>query len=638
MAAKFIAEEGELKGLTLSMEEGEQWVIGRDPDVCQLLIEDSSTSRKHLICRTSPEGIILENLSDTNPVLVNDTEVTEPLLLKNGDAVKIGNGMFRFYTEEAPQEVEELEAEEVPESEEVEEEPVVEAEEEAVEEEEPHVETPEEELEIFSEEEPEHETIYEEVSEEDKGILAEIDFDLKETGRWLLKVIGGPNNGAEFTMQTGNSYVIGTDPTSCDVVFHDTSVSRQHARITISETDTLTIEDLKSRNGTLIDGETVEGRIPLESNALVTMGTTSFLVFDREGDMQTIISPLLPSIVKVLQSEEEKKRAEEAAELAAEELAKISEGAELEKPEEKVQNALGAFILIGIITGLFVIVGIGTTTLFQSEPVQIKEQVNYAAGLDRALSPFPTVIRSYNNNTGRLLLVGHVLTLSDKNQILYNLQGLDFIRRIDHRGLIIDELVWRETNQILARDPKWKGISVHSPTAGTFVLSGYLQSRKQAEDLSDYITANFPYLDLLDRQIIVEEDVITSVEIQLDNVRIQNLSIQINNGELTLSGGLSKEQIVTLDRLVRQFREIPGIRNVKTFINELEAEQTMINITDRYTVSGFSHQDGVNLNVIINGRILTRGDVLDGRTITNIRSTAIFLEKDGVKYRIDYNQ
>jgi len=228
--------------------------------------------------------------------------------------------------------------------------------------------------------------------------------------------------------------------------------------------------------------------------------------------------------------------------------------------------------------------------------------------------------------------------LSDKNQLLYNLQGLEFLKSLDDTGLIVDEYVWRETNSILNRDKRWKGISVHSPTAGTFILSGYLQTRKQAEELSDYITANFPYLDLLERRVIVDEDVITSVEISLEKANIRHVTIQMNNGELTLSGQLAREQVVALDRLMRKFREITGVRNIKSFISEVEPEQTMINITNRYQVTGFSHQDGVNLNVVINGRILSRGDALDGMTITSIRPTVIFLEKDGVKYRLDYKQ
>lgn len=294
--------------------------------------------------------------------------------------------------------------------------------------------------------------------------------------------------------------------------------------------------------------------------------------------------------------------------------------------------------MIGIVVGLFAVVGVGTMSLFKSTPVQIKETIDYNSLLAQAMRHFPTVRYSFNPNNGKLLLIGHVLTQSDKNQLMYNLQGLEFLKGVDDSGLIIDELVWRETNQVLGRDRRFRGISVGSPEAGKFVLSGYLQTRKQAEELSDYITANFPYLDILDRRVIVEEDVLTQVETDLDKAGLRNLSVAIENGELTISGGASREQLAKIDRLVRQFREIQGVRNVKSFINEIAPDQTMVNITDKYRVSGFSHQGGVNLTVVINGRILRRGDVLDGMTITNIRPNVIFLEKNGVKYRIDYNQ
>ncbi|MBA3816315.1 MAG: FHA domain-containing protein, partial [Parachlamydiaceae bacterium] len=107
-----------------------------------------------------------------------------------------------------------------------------------------------------------HDSIFSDESS-DKDAIAQINFGLIDTGRWLLKVISGPNNGAEFSMATDSSYLLGTDPNSCDIVFHDTSVSRQHARISIAQDDTLTVEDLKSRNGTTVDGESLLGKQPL---------------------------------------------------------------------------------------------------------------------------------------------------------------------------------------------------------------------------------------------------------------------------------------------------------------------------------------------------------------------------------------
>ena len=156
----------------------------------------------------------------------------------------------------------------------------------------------------------------------DENSIAQINFGMNETGRWLLKVVSGPNNGAEFYMQAGHSYILGTDTHSSDIVFHDTSVSRQHAKITVTAEDTLVIEDLKSRNGIMISGKQLEGKDTLSPSVIVTIGTTSFVVYDREGEMHTIISPLLPSIVKVLQHDEHKESQEMEKEGAPQESGK----------------------------------------------------------------------------------------------------------------------------------------------------------------------------------------------------------------------------------------------------------------------------------------------------------------------------
>lgn len=691
MAAKLVAEEGLLKGLVLSLDEGEQWVIGRDPDACQLLVEDPSASRKHLVCRTTPQGILVENLSTTNPVQVNDEEVKEPRLLQNGDAVKIGSGLFRFYAEAAAQlfkdtsSKESLTNGETSESaspevslakDETNKDAAESKEEEAVEhsgdaqganEEDAHevVESHEESHEELiqqeskdlpnitpqndelSEEEVDipHHSIFEE-EPSDKDALAEINFGLLDTGRWLLKVIGGPNNGAEFSMTAGSSFVIGTDPNSCDIVFHDTSVSRQHARISVSQDDALTIEDLKSRNGTLIDGESLKAKHPLAVNTLVSMGTTSFIVFDREGEMQTIISPLLPSIVKVLQKEEAQKPDETALAAAAltstppsvSTLASSSAAVSELPPPTHPTATIGAFILIGIITGIFVIVGIGTSTLFKSEPIAVTETVDPAQLLDQALTPFSSGVKyTFNKNTGQLLLVGHVLTSSDKNQLLYSLQGLKFIKNIDDSGIVIDEYVWHEINQVLEKNPNWQGITVHSPSPGHFILSGYLKTRAQADRLSEYMSNNFPYLDLLEKRIVVDEDVINSVNSLADNMGFKNLTVKLDNGEVLVSGKVPAGKSADLDAFIAQVKTLPGVRSVRNLIAEVAPEQSIIDISDKYEVTGSSKQGGI-LNVVINGRILTKGDVLDGMTITSIQANTVYLQRDSVKYRINYSQ
>lgn len=491
---------------------------------------------------------------------------------------------------------------------------------------------------------PQRDTIFGE-EDSDKAALAEINFDLVDAGRWLLKVIAGPNNGAEFSMHSASSYVIGTDPTSCDIVFHDTSVSRQHARITLASDDGMMIEDLKSRNQTLIEGEAIKSKTKLLPNAVVTVGTTSFTVYDREGEMQTIISPLMPAIVKVLQKEEPPKAVSSAPSSATNEVAAPVMPAVEEPPAvtiapkqpEKAAHALGAFIVLGIVSGLFVIIGLGTAALFRSEPVVLEHEAHPTDIIAEALHSFPGITPYFNKSTGTLQLMGHVLTQADKQRLYYSLQGLSFIKNIDDSGVIIDEYVWQETNMVLSKDPNWKGISVMSPSPGKFILSGYLQTRNQADHLSEYIANNFLYLDLLEKRIIVEEDVVNKANNILSNAGFRDIAIKMENGELTLTGGFPTNKEEQLQSTIEELNKIPGVRDIKNLTAKLAPDQSVINISDKYEVTGFSRR-GATYSIVIHGRILTTGDEIDGMQITEIRPNAVLLEKDTVKYRIDFSR
>src|ERR1700733_1445616 len=266
MGAEFIAEEGVLKGLILSLESSEVWTIGRDPDLSDIAIEDPKASRVHLRVLKKEEGYFVENLSATNPILVGDAPVSTPMLLHEGDLLTIGGSIFRFYPAGAPAAygfVSEKQYEEEGESEkrEPEEEPVekLHEEEEPAEElheaaeERPQVEDKKFDEEVFEEGElsleraPAEEVFGEALFDESK--VPQLDIDLTQTTRFILKVIAGPNTGAEFALDLDGTYLSGTDTVSCDIIFNDLSVSREHARLHVSKEGIITIQDLGSRNG-----------------------------------------------------------------------------------------------------------------------------------------------------------------------------------------------------------------------------------------------------------------------------------------------------------------------------------------------------------------------------------------------------
>ncbi len=63
---------------------------------------------------------------------------------------------------------------------------------------------------------------------------------------------------------------IGREPTST-VCINDASVSRGHARITVSDNQA-TLEDLKSKNGTSVMGEAIKGPTVLKDGDEVEFG------------------------------------------------------------------------------------------------------------------------------------------------------------------------------------------------------------------------------------------------------------------------------------------------------------------------------------------------------------------------------
>lgn len=608
MGAELVGEQGTLNGLTLTLEREGDWVIGRDPDESNLLIKDPSASRKHALCRKAKGGYVLRNLSATNPALVNDVPAENETPLKDGDRVKIGDTIFRFALvtkKETEEDVAMATAER----------------------EEEHEESKDE-METY------YDTIFQDEDDQEEVSLAKIDFRIEEAGRWLIKVIAGPNTGAEFSMHPGAQYLVGTDSDSCDIVFHDVSVSRQHAKLVVGGDNELYIEDLNSRNGVLVNDELIAARTALKSNSLVTLGTTTFLIIDREGSRETIVSPPVTSMRERFRPQGAP-AAESARPKGEKQLGDLVDIYE-EDLQKKSVSAVGTLVLLAILTGVFVIVAIGATSLFREERV-VTAQVDYDKGIQDALRDFPQIRYSFNRVTGKLLLIGHVLNAVDKNQIMYNLQGMKFITGIDD-NVVIDEYVWQETNRILGKNPDWRGVTVIASAPGKFQMTGYLKTRAQEASLNDYMNVNFPYLDLLDRQIVVEEVLLDTVRKRLQDGQFFDVAPQINNGELALTGVMRFGTGPALTALTEEFQTLRGVKSVRNYVVELAQEESLIDLSNQYAVTGHSGKGGANQSVVINGKILSRGDTLDGMTITSIKRNIIMLEREGFKFKIEYNQ
>ena len=580
MAGFLVAEEGPLAGLIVRFEEGEEWILGRDPDISYQVLEDPMVSRKHVICRKTDEGYVLENLSAINPATVNGKPVEEPILLQEGDTVQVGNVFFHFTLKDP---AEQQEAKE----------------------------------ELSDEGSP---TIYEE--SDDLGALA---FSGAADSRWIIKVISGPNAGAEFGLHEGSTFVIGKDPATCDILFQDLSVSRQHAKIVSGKDGKVTIEDLGSLNKVLINGQETSGITELKTQDLIALGTTSFLVIDQQQTRETIISPTA-GMDYIPPSQEE----------GAEGVQDTGEEAAVAKNWKKMVIPTRHLILAGVFA-ILLILGLGSVfSLFKSEVVT-HSVADESQEISKTLTQFPEVEFSYNPSSGKIFLLGHVMTEIDQQEMIYLLKSLPFVKKMED-NVIIDELVWENTNALMMKNAAWRGVNLSSIVPGHFVLRGYVQTLEDATKLSEYININFPYLDKLDNQVVVENTLEAQIQSVLTENQFGNVTFQFSNGELILAGRVPSNQESAYNTTVTTLKKLQGVRLVKNFVVLSKPTSDIVDISSKYKVTGSSKYGNTNQYVVINGKILSVGSELDGMTIINMENNSIFLEKDGIKYKINYNQ
>lgn len=568
MTSFLIVEEGPLSGLVVRFEEGEEWVIGRDPTSVYQVLEDPMVSRKHVVIRLVDDAYLIENLSAINVASLNGKPITAPTPLHEGDLVRIGGVLLRYSTQDPVGEADLVEGEE-------------------------NFSTPS----IFEEE----------------GELDHFRFVGEGPSKWMIKVVSGPNSGAEFAIEKGATYVMGKDPTTCDIAFHDLSVSRQHAKVYINTDNLIEIEDMGSKNGTYLNGKIIERGTPLNSSDLVALGTTTLLVIDREQSRATIVSSPAPNVTE-------------------------------ETPEEKETSGdwketliLKKHLIGGATFLMLLLIGLGSlVSLFSSHQVIVSHQ-DEGTKVQETLKRFPYVQFNLTENTGKIFLVGHVMTDVSHQELLYMIRSLPFIRTVED-NVIIDELVWSNFNALLVRTPAWRGVSVTSRNPGNFVLRGYVDTMDVLADLDEFITMNFPYTDHLDNEVVVEKTLNSEVQSLLIEKGFSSVTFQLGGGEVLLAGRVNTSAKASFDGLLLELKQVRGIKQVKSFVLFSSGDTTLIDLTGKYTVTGTSKLGNIPQYVVIDGKILARGDHVDDMFITSIDNNAIFLEKDGLKFKINYNQ
>jgi type III secretion system YscD/HrpQ family protein len=577
----------------LDLDKGEEWVIGRDPELSDLLIEDLNVSREHAIIKKRDGIYLIHNVSHTRPILVNDVEygrdVEEEIELHEGDRVSIADHVFTFHEGKAPakrKKKEEAYDELFGDLGNVEEPPPPAKEEEG--------------------------TTYDEIFEETPD--GELPMELFQRTRWMLKVFTGPQAGKEISLEPGRPYVIGRDPNQCNIVFHDQSVSHEHAKLTVEADGRMELEDLSSKNKTLVHGKAISGKVALNPGELVTLGTTTFRVIDLESE-ETVFEPGYETPVE-----------EEVAAAALGE-------SDWKKKPLPLPHLLtgGALAFLGLV--LFMVF----FSLFKSNQVG-DIQKESVGRIKEALAKFNDVQFSFNPSSAKLFVVGHVGTSVEFQEMVFRLSEVGFIRETEN-SVVIDELVWKSTNDVIADNADWRGVALRSKSAGKFEAVGYVQTAAQLAALQDFFTVNFPYLDRLENNVVVEDALNAQIQGLLVQSGFGGVAFQLNGTEVMLTGNYSNKMQGDYEKLLKELNtKVHGLTRVQNFAIPTNPSAVGINVSDNYQVTGVASTDGHGYSAILNGKICTVGQFVDGMKITKIEPSTILLEKDGVKYKIDYRQ
>ena len=96
--ARLVGVDGPLEGAEFILDRPEL-VIGRRPD-CEIRVPENGVSRQHAWLRATADGFIIEDAGSANGTWVNDTRAEGPVLLAEGDIIRIGPCSFVFHDQQ----------------------------------------------------------------------------------------------------------------------------------------------------------------------------------------------------------------------------------------------------------------------------------------------------------------------------------------------------------------------------------------------------------------------------------------------------------------------------------------------------------------------------------------------------------
>jgi diguanylate cyclase (GGDEF)-like protein len=115
----------------------------------------------------------------------------------------------------------------------------------------------------------------------DSAMLQQARAEINDKHQAYLIVISGPHVGRMIKLD--DTVTLGRSP-KADVELSDVGISRKHARI-LHRGETVFVEDLRSANGTYVNGRRITGDCELQQGDKITLGTTTILKFTYQDKL-----------------------------------------------------------------------------------------------------------------------------------------------------------------------------------------------------------------------------------------------------------------------------------------------------------------------------------------------------------------
>lgn len=102
----------------------------------------------------------------------------------------------------------------------------------------------------------------------------------------FLMITDGPMQGHRFAIKSSDAIVIGRGADASVHIPYDPFCSRTHARIFCKDQE-FYLEDLKSTNGTFLNGEKIEAPASLKNNDKLKLGNTEAVFIIKAEERET---------------------------------------------------------------------------------------------------------------------------------------------------------------------------------------------------------------------------------------------------------------------------------------------------------------------------------------------------------------